>query len=553
MYYCRFQGCPFKTRGILSLKAHLAKCPCRNRVAQSAAVDNNASKPPPKRLKSIPSAPGCPPPSLSSQTSSSSPPIHSPPSVPTTTAPHQQSGQSPDVALPSVLPLLAGIHHGTHSGNASSPPSDAALEEMHMDLVVVFLATMASDYGHQTVDELISLFKSPQFSFKRFSSTITSARRCTELQRSIFERYFSENGFKRKTISSPERKFSGTLYAKDPIQVLKQQLRLSNVHNTFFQPISQNRQSPPGAFSHPMSARLAKDITFRLKQNVISSANAASIWFDMKTHGTESFVGLLQLYSDKSSTSLKQTSITSYPLHVTFLNFSNSLRQHCISQGHTILAYLPVDIQEAVSDTELDPMPALRGSALREAKMSIVHQAIQLILSPIIEMAEKGFSFQAEDGLKRVCHSVPVSFCADIPEAKDILSILHGTITARPCHRCLVPKDHLNCLPSIPPPARSSSHTKNIRQTHSKLLQKSEEDALCGRPKQSRDRKSQADALLRSNSLSPFPFIFEESSVFNLTPELTPYNIFVFKPLHNLHLGVSKLIKTAAVEHLQSE
>lgn len=53
--------------------------------------------------------------------------------------------------------------------------------------------------------------------------------------------------------------------------------------------------------------------------------------------------------------------------------------------------------------------------------------------------------------------------------------------------------------------------------------------------------------------LANYSSCVETYPLHNITPHFSPYNIVAYEPLHSFHLGVSKLIKLAAIERLKSE
>jgi hypothetical protein len=61
-------------------------------------------------------------------------------------------------------------------------------------------------------------------------------------------------------------------------------------------------------------------------------------------HTNYSFVGALQVYSDKSCQTLKAGSHTFVPLHVTAMNLSQGRRQQLIANGDAIIAFLSVEL-----------------------------------------------------------------------------------------------------------------------------------------------------------------------------------------------------------------
>ena len=65
------------------------------------------------------------------------------------------------------------------------------------------------------------------------------------------------------------------------------------------------------------------------------------VWYD----GSErkSFVGFLQVFTDKTVTSLKVGSVTAYVVHVTLLNATKKFHRKLIQSGKTIVVFLPTE------------------------------------------------------------------------------------------------------------------------------------------------------------------------------------------------------------------
>lgn len=81
------------------------------------------------------------------------------------------------------------------------------------------------------------------------------------------------------------------------------------------------------------------------------------VWANSLTTGIDSFIGFVQLYSDKSSTFLKYSSITSCPLHLTLFNFCHPFCRKCISYNLTLVGYIPTFFQTASPSADGDQIP----------------------------------------------------------------------------------------------------------------------------------------------------------------------------------------------------
>lgn len=64
-------------------------------------------------------------------------------------------------------------------------------------------------------------------------------------------------------------------------------------------------------------------------------------WGRRYINGKDSFIAAIQVFSDKSKTSLKAGSLTFYPVHITALNALEGKRKEHISKNRRLVAYLP--------------------------------------------------------------------------------------------------------------------------------------------------------------------------------------------------------------------
>lgn len=59
--------------------------------------------------------------------------------------------------------------------------------------------------------------------------------------------------------------------------------------------------------------------------------------------------------------------------------------------------------------------------------------------------------------------------------------------------------------------------------------------------------------MLKSNSLSTWPYFLETLLGSSRVQGVCSYSVFTFDPLYSLHLGKSKLVKECAVSYLSSD
>ncbi len=158
---------------------------------------------------------------------------------------------------------------------------------------------------------------------------------------------------------------------------------------------------------------------------------------------------------------------------------------------------------------------------------------MKYILEPLSKKSSDGFVFCRSQTVKWYCHPHLTSYCCDIPEAKDMCAIRHNLVTFRPCHRCLLTtigmKTHRKA------PARTFRQTNWIRRMN-------------------KEAGSSLKDYLKDYSIAPWKSFLEDMQL--TYPSFIPstlYDIFTFEPLHNLHLGISKLLKTCTFNLVSSK
>ena len=92
-----------------------------------------------------------------------------------------------------------------------------------------------------------------------------------------------------------------------------------------------------------MSALIGTEAVPAVMNELMNCPEKDVFWRDGK-HSVRSFVGLLQIYSDKSMTSLRASSLPFYPIHCTLLNFKEHTRRMFISTQQTMVGHLSVHL-----------------------------------------------------------------------------------------------------------------------------------------------------------------------------------------------------------------
>lgn len=160
----------------------------------------------------------------------------------------------------------------------------------------------------------------------------------------------------------------------------------------------------------------------------------------------------------------------------------------------------------------------------------------------------RGFSRVDESNRWLRCHPCFAKYNAEILEVKDLTSLRHTTSTSCLCHRSSVGVGDLG--------KRTSVTTKSCVY-HAMCVLQVADGELTNLP-----MACNANIMLtRGNSDKKKPFE-DAMSLLPVSPilyscipnsEIDVYQNNSFKPLHSLHLGVSKLLKIVVAEQLRSE
>lgn len=87
----------------------------------------------------------------------------------------------------------------------------------------------------------------------------------------------------------------------------------------------------------------------------MGSRKTDALWNVDDSGISKSILGLIQVYSDKTATSLKYRALVAYPIYVVWLNLNVKQRRCLADHGYTLLGFLSVgkgemEIQERTLD-----------------------------------------------------------------------------------------------------------------------------------------------------------------------------------------------------------
>lgn len=93
--------------------------------------------------------------------------------------------------------------------------------------------------------------------------------------------------------------------------------------------------------SHSLNTDMGHPLAPRVINATSSSSSPTISWKNTTTDGDQYLVCLLQMYSDKSKTTMKRNGVKWYTLHFTIVIQTEQCRKEQIVMGITVLDYLP--------------------------------------------------------------------------------------------------------------------------------------------------------------------------------------------------------------------
>ena len=401
-----------------------------------------------------------------------------------------------------------------------------------------FCNSLLNDIGASRVNRLLALVQHPSYSGEASLGHYNSAKtlRSYIKKELTFEgEQLASLGFNSVPISD-ESGNNCRLYMRDPVETLKRQLEKSSRRNMIYEHVREINRAGERIYNHPLSGKLAEEGFPRIIDAIMQSSRAEVYW----DSSGNNFIGPVQLYSDKSMVTLSAKSLTFYPLHVTLLNFKNEFRRSLIQRGETKVAFLPVYMYDAGGN-------AIRG---RETKMKLLHKAIEMTLEPLFLTCWTGFSFFDMDGVPRQCHPCLGNIITDIPEGKDLASVLHGNKTELPCTRCLTRRDDLSLFSESPIRLRTA---KEVLRLQEKACALEEAIQKASRREERKRLREERTMLLRSRCVTPVRSALTLWPFLGLHPTLDLYQALTFEPMHNLPLGIGRLLKECLMLRMSSK
>lgn len=380
--------------------------------------------------------------------------------------------------------------------------------------------------SEKTCNELLSSLRKRKGSLKAFLERFQTMSKIKEHRLEREKDQLERKGFRKETIRT-EDGVACEIYLRNPIEVIKEQISFCASNDIILQPAE-----TIDIRTHPMNSNLGVKAVKKVIAAIKLSTDDSVFWRNRNEHDTESFVALVQLYSDKTQTSLNQSSFSFYPIHLNLLNFKESFRRENISSGRSIAAFLPVEYHFS-NDEDVTHKKGVTGFKLtkRVHQLKALHQSVNYCMEALKPKAIVGIPMTTSDGSSLHTHVLVSSYIADLPEAEDMTGIKRGGSTSFPCHRCMVPKESMN--------KKNTNFPKRNIKTAMQLMNEI--------------RDGVPNVVDKFNNLSMHPLVpvLSDFPFSGIDPCVDTYAIFTVGPMHTCWLGISKTLKECATVRLE--
>ena len=454
---------------------------------------------------------------------------------------HNAAPINMDVLEPNNRDGIKMDEHGEGKSEEVPDPRGIVIDEFCK------LVAYCTDYKTlKVLKTVISLLHNESFDLGLFRSEIKTLESCRVFVSSKFSEKAAKDGFKKNVVqySDGNEIHKAEFFQRDILTVLKKQVAAASETDILLTP--QNKSN--SHITHPLESSFFQNQYINRKRQVMKDVRSNVVWYD----GSErkSFVGFLQVFTDKTVTSLKVGSVTAYVVHVTLLNATKKFRRKLIQSGKTIVGFLPTGVTETSinnssngnnrkvtelvnmeidgnedginctnmegietgnADQEivelLDKVLLTSNTRGRITKLGLTHEAMKQILQPLLTVSTVGFDI-AHDGLTLVCYPMLISYCCDIPEAKDMSAVRHNMNTKCPCHRCLSMLSSIESFTKAP--IRHHKDTFKIRMDIQSKFGATKTRAQNEKHDNKMSGTEQSIEILKQWSLSPKPSFLED-------------------------------------------
>ena len=404
------------------------------------------------------------------------------------------------------------------------------------------LLNIGSAMGAKTADQVVKLIRHPSWCMDSFKGDVYSHRQLASDASKQVEDELLSLRFRKEVISDTGGEEAvANMWLRDPVDVVRRQIATlahdkHDVNRLLLNCASVRQSGDDGKplYSHPMSTPLAETVFDRVRGAVMTACARGDPHVDGWDDDYD-FVLLLQLYSDKSSQTLKTNSHTHFPIHVASMNCSLTAKEKLIRKGDCVVGYLPTDIfwedeEAAVWENEREDAVSGRGS--RGSRLRILQSALAKCLDPILSRTLTGFDVRDSTGLPMRCHPVLWSYVTDMPEGWDISSGVHHR-----CSRCEVTKDDL-----------CSTQACTRKDASFIIPEYNELERLQG-PRQPKGRMVSYREAMWKRGIAPVrPYLLSLGDNYGVDI----FRCLRYEMMHNIHLGLTRTLLECMSERLRS-
>ena len=219
------------------------------------------------------------------------------------------------------------------------------------------LGYMSQKTGAVFVNQFLSFLRRPDFDLEKFRSAFSTLSDCRKHLAAHCNSMFTNSGFHETPLNTTWSDGSSgrtVMYTRDPRTVLCDRFSALQENEDFiFRPLLKSSRPDGTPFqTSPMQTALFHNIYKSIRQRVFNCNDNLLFWNDKNPSSPDSFVGFLQLFSEKTTTTLTSSAFVAYPIHVVFLNTTPAKRDWLINNGYNIIGCLPISIFEYIFDRD---------------------------------------------------------------------------------------------------------------------------------------------------------------------------------------------------------
>lgn len=112
-------------------------------------------------------------------------------------------------------------------------------------------------------------------------------------------------------------------------------------------------QTSAGPIVHPVQNLYAQKIHDAVRSDVLRPRGPETVRYESVFHKNTSFVGMVQIYSNRTAQTLKANAIVTCQVHIVFFNFSKRYYRFLTNYRHALFVVLPVSTFEVCHEHDV--------------------------------------------------------------------------------------------------------------------------------------------------------------------------------------------------------